>query len=278
LCRTVLLPSVNLGCFAARTPMVTVRKTEAGHDEEIVEKGDIYFVYRPRVEETDVEGLPEVQRFFMVLRPEGGGRIRLAVLGRKRLPDADRHERIWGFVDKVARTGSEIEAEFKEQHYRTKMRGERTLPAARPAGEGVYALVRRGRNLHLAYELELPERSGEVQDELNIPRQGAYVLSVKNPETASPPGAGLPEEEEAQYPTSLQRRFRGRRFATPDVHLLDYEGAEFVLVGARTDPERAYGLDIEAEHEDAEKADVFRQLKMSRREHPLAPLLKGEWR
>jgi hypothetical protein len=44
------------------------------------------------------------------------------------------------------------------------------------------------------------------------------------------------------------------------------------------DPEQAYGIDIETEHETADKADIFRQLKMSRREHPLEPLFKGEWR
>jgi hypothetical protein len=214
----------------------------------------------------------------MILKPQGSGRFRLMVLGRKRLPEADSHERIWGFVDKVAKSGGEIEAELKEQHYRTKTRGERTLPAARPSGEGVYALLQRGRNLHLTYELELPERTGEVQHELNIPVHGAYILSIKNPQTPSPPGAGLPERDEAHYPKSLQREFRGRRFATADPHLLDYEGAEFVLVGARTDPERAYDIDIDAEHETAKTADIFKALKMSRRDHPLEPLLQGEWR
>lgn len=182
---------------------IVKKKHSADQDEEIIEKGDIFFFYRPRVEQDEAEGLQDIQRFFMVLKPEGGP-FRIAVLGRKRLPDADRHERLWGFIDRVVNGGSEVEAELKEQHYTTKTRGERTLPAARPAGEGVYALIRRGRNLYLTYELELPERPGEVQQELNI--------------------------------------------------------------GARTDPERAYDLDIRAEHETAENADIFRRLKLSRRE------------
>lgn len=91
----------------------------------------------------------------MVLKPEGSSRFRVMVLGRKRLPEADSHERIWGFVDMVAKSGGDIETELKEQHYQTKTRGKRTLPAARPAGEGVYALLQRGRNLYLTYELEL---------------------------------------------------------------------------------------------------------------------------
>ena len=259
--------------------MATVRKRHAeARDEEVVEKGDIFFFYRPRVEQSEAEGLEDIQRFFMVLKPEGGRPFRMAVLGRKRLPDADRHERIWGFIDRIAKHGPEIEADLKEHHYTTKTRGERALPAARPAGEGVYALLRRGRNLHLTYELELPEQPGKVQEELNIAKQGAYILSIRNPETPSPPGVGLPERDEAHYPKPLQREFRGRRFATEDPRLLDFEGAEFVLIGARTDPERAYDLDIQAEHETAETADIFRRLRMSPREHPLEPLLEGEWR
>ena len=255
-----------------------VRGIHPAADEEIVEKGDIFFAYRPRVGEEEPAGIADVQRFFMVLKPQGGSPFRLAVLGRKRLPEAARHERIWGFIDKIARSGRDIEEELRERHYGTKTRGERTVPAARPAGEGVYALLQRGRNLHLTYELELPRREGEVQQEFNLPPQGAYIISIKNPETPSPPGAGLPRREEAHYPKSLQREFRGRRFAADDPHLLDYEGAEFVLVGARSDPERAYGIDIETERESAETADIVHKLKMTRREHPLEPLLAGDWR
>ncbi|RZN08813.1 hypothetical protein CWO91_20855 [Bradyrhizobium genosp. SA-3] len=118
---------------------------------------------------------------------------------------------------------------------------------------------------------------GEVQEELNIERQAAYILSIKNPEAGSPPGAGLSEREEAHYPKPVERQFHGRRFASEDPHLLDYEGAEFILIGARVDPERAYGVDIETEHETARNADIFRHLKMSPREHPIGPLIKGEW-
>lgn len=64
----------------------------AATDEEIVEEGDIFFAYRLRIGEDEVAGLADVQRFFMVLKPQGGEPFRLAVLGRKRLPDADRHE------------------------------------------------------------------------------------------------------------------------------------------------------------------------------------------
>lgn len=78
--------------------MATVRQTSNGRKpdagEEIVEKGEIAFFYRPRVETDEAGGLGDVQRFFMVLKPEGAGQSRLAVLGRKRLPDVGSHERI----------------------------------------------------------------------------------------------------------------------------------------------------------------------------------------
>jgi hypothetical protein len=260
--------------------MVSVKKRhrKSGDSEEILEQGDIYFGYRPRVEEHEPEGLGDIQRFYMVMKPRGQAPFRTAILGRKHLPEANKHERIWGFIKSITDQGGAIERESAEQHYSTKTGGERSLPAVRPAGEGIYALIRRGRNLHLTYELELPERPGDVQHELNIEKQAAYVLSIKNPETESPPGAGLPRREEAHYPKSLEREFHNRRFASEDPRLLDYEGAEFLLVGARTDPERAYDIDIETEHENARNADIFRQLKMSQRKHPIEPLIKGEWR
>ncbi len=240
--------------------------------EEVVEQGDIFFFYRPRVETDHAESVADVQRFYMALKPNNGP-FRLTVVGRKRLPDVERHERTWGFVDMVTDSAREIEQELREQHYQTRTRGARTLPAARPAGEGGYAMLRLGRNIHLTYELELPRRPGEVQRELNIPLQGAFVLSIKNPDLPAPPGVGLREPEEAHYPEPLRREFRGRRFETEDPHPLDFEGAEFVLIGARGDPERAYRIDVEPE-----RNDPLRRLALSEREHPVAPLLKGEWR
>ena len=55
---------------------------------ETLEKGDIYFFYRPKVETEEVHGRAEVQRFYMVLAPERPRRrYRLFVVGRKKLPE-----------------------------------------------------------------------------------------------------------------------------------------------------------------------------------------------
>ena len=34
---------------------------------QVLERGSIYFVYRPRVEATSASGLEDVQRFFVIL-------------------------------------------------------------------------------------------------------------------------------------------------------------------------------------------------------------------
>jgi hypothetical protein len=253
-------------------------RDKRGRETEILEHGDIYFFYRPKVDTEEAEGLDDVQRFHVVLRPHGRGLFRLITIGRKRLPDIGQHERTWGFVDMVAKSAREIEQALRQQSYDTKTRGQRTRPAARPAGEGVYALVQAGSKLFLVYELELPKRPAEVQQELKIPPQGSFAISIKNPEAPAPPGVGLGKEQEADYPNSLQREFRGRRFATEDVRLLDYPGAEFVIVGARLNPERELGIELEAEEESLNSADIFRSLHVDRSRYPVEPLLQGKWR
>jgi hypothetical protein len=49
------------------------------------------------------QGLEHVQRFFVLLNPEGRPRYRLAAIGRKRLPEPrdPAQRRFWGFVAMV---------------------------------------------------------------------------------------------------------------------------------------------------------------------------------
>jgi hypothetical protein len=80
----------------------------------------------------------------MVMKPEGRSRLRVAVLERKRLPDARDHERIWGFIEAV-KVGPAVEDEFREHHYATKTRGERTLPT-RPKTPVIYPTLMSSRS------------------------------------------------------------------------------------------------------------------------------------
>jgi hypothetical protein len=208
--------------------------------DSVVERGTVRFLYRPKIDEQDAdsvqhESLDDVQRFYMALAPHGRSLYRLLVIGRKRLPDADDHERNWGFVEAVSNSESELEQGLREQAYETKTRGERVVPAARSAGEGSYALADVEGSLRLMYKLSRPRKPGAIERTFNIVPTAEFVISVKNPEKSSPPGAGLSEHEEADYPKSLRKSFGDRRFAD-EVKLLDHEGAEFILVGISENP------------------------------------------
>ena len=253
-------------------------KNDAGNGH-VVENGDIFFLFRPMVNEAEPSGPDDVQRFYMVLRPSGGGKVRPLVVGRKHLPDVGSHERLWGFVDAIAASGADLEKEFREDTYETKTRGEQTQPAARPAGEGVYAVTLEDGQLHLAYALELPDEKGggPVQRAFGIAPEASFALSIKNPEKSQPKGAGLSGDQEADYPKRLQEEFRGRRFAREDIELLDREGAEFILVGARRNPEQAYDIDLDTEHENYDSAEAIRYLRMVKSRHPVEPLFQGRW-
>lgn len=242
---------------------------------DILEQGQLYFVWRPKVEETEPESRDDVERFYMVMRPDGGRLFRLVVIGRKYLPDVGEHERSWGFVEAITRTGKEMEEGLREVTYQTKTRGERTLQAARPAGEAVYALLREGSSTFLAYALTRPDRPGPVQKAFNILPEASFALSVKNPDKDSPPGVGLGEDRRVDYPKSLQKVFRDRRFADEDPRLLDYEGAEVILVGAERRPQEEHGVDLEDEV--SASADIFRHLRFAKSRHPVEPLLEGKW-
>ena len=246
---------------------------------DVMERGDIYFAYRPKIDVETPKGIDDVQRFYMILKPREADRYRMVVFGQKKLPEVEGSgKRYWAFVDKVSRKVDDVTRELGAEQYETKTRGERTRPAARPAGEGVYALVRHGDHTHLAYVLELPAEGSDVQRELNIRDEGSYIISVKNPQTPSPRGMGLGEHEEAEFPKRLQERFRNRRFINVDPpEFLNHEGAELLFVGAAADVSDELGITLDAERETEDTAEVFSDLELDRQEHPTAPLLKGEW-
>lgn len=59
--------------------------------------------------------------------------------------------------------------------------------------------------------------------------------------------------------------------------MLDYPGAEFILVGARLDPEQSYDMELPTEAEDYEHAEIIRELRMTMSRHPVKPLFE-DWR
>ncbi len=225
---------------------------QGGEDRDILERGDIFFFYRPVAEESAPGGLLDVNRFHLVLRPEGKETLRYLTIGKKKLPGDDGDRRNWGFMDGVFASAEELKQALVDAG----------RAAARPAGEGVYALARRGRNTVLAYALELPEEPGEVQRALGIEREGRLTLVIKNPEAASPGGVGLDDGRKAEFPEELRTLFGDRKWVGADPpEFLDHEGAELVLI-AGEDRGEDLGIILEPEPEDEESAEVFRDLHL----------------
>jgi len=70
-----------------------VRKEE-NKDSEIIEHGDLFFFYRPKIDAEEVKELGDVGRFYMVTSPEQDHGTttknqvyRLFLLGQKHLPE-----------------------------------------------------------------------------------------------------------------------------------------------------------------------------------------------
>lgn len=227
----------------------TAGETHQQEPSNVLERGIIYFLFRGRVGIDQPTDLNEVARSFLVLRPlpadtaaqlqppqyaeEGGTHpralpvpdpqtrnCRLILLPKKRLPStsAHPHDRYMAFVEKARAPVTDVRAWLAGQDYETKTRGARHVPAATPAAEGVYAVVRtdpRG-TTHLVYVLTLPrpqqqgqqrpeatgggtdadfrvkdegedgyedknkDKSGLLAD-LGLAERGSYIISVRNP-------------------------------------------------------------------------------------------------
>lgn len=246
---------------------------------DLLERGDIFFFYRPSPRAGTPSGLVDVNRFHVVLRPEGGERLRYLTVGKKRLPGDEPNPRNWGFVAGAFQDPEALRAVLMAEGGGDDgdTNPDASRAAAVPAGEGVYALVRRGRNTVLAYALELPEQPGEVQRELNIEPRGHLTLTIKNPEVASPEGLGLDEERKVDFPAELQERFGSRKWIGADPPaFLDHEGAEFLLI-AGDDDMGDPDIDLAPESEDASSADVFEELHLEPSEEAKKPLFEGAW-
>ncbi|HZC20447.1 MAG TPA: hypothetical protein VE223_02275, partial [Nitrososphaeraceae archaeon] len=80
------------------------KQVNHNNDEaKVLEYGDIYFFYRPKVRSDEVKGIEDVRRFFMVTAPEESQLYRLFVIGKKSLPEvrkteARASERYWARV------------------------------------------------------------------------------------------------------------------------------------------------------------------------------------
>lgn len=241
---------------------------------ELVEEGEIYFFYRNKIDVEQAKSRDDVQRMYVVLVPDSEDKARMFVVGKKRLPavDPDREDRPeserreWMMAEWVARP-TDMGEGLAPQSYETKTRGTRTQPEAVPAGEGRYVLLGRERDTELAYRLDRPETPGRAQKELGIHPSASYVISVRNPAIDVP---GFPESR-PDYPKYLRERFAEERWLGVDhPRFLDYESAQFVLIGARTDLSEL-GIEVKG------KANLFKRLGLNEEDWPTEALEEGKF-
>jgi hypothetical protein len=253
------------------------------NEAEILEQGDIYFFYRPKKAAEEVKGIEDVRRFFMVTAPEESSSnkshlYRLFVIGKKSLPEvrkteARASERYWARVGGIFKDANELTKELSSDEFR---RGD----AARPVGEGKYAIVKHHHQNHteLAYILELPNVPGEAQRELGIEKEASYVISVVNPKIPKP--SNLPTTEEPpKYPQEVLNEFNETENFVPlskDTKFIDYQNAQIILIGAREGRDvikSEIGIEIK---EEQSSADIFNKLKLRREQMPMRPLTEGK--
>ncbi|TLX88577.1 MAG: DUF2795 domain-containing protein [Thaumarchaeota archaeon] len=264
------------------------KKTKSQTEEKsikgkLLEHGDIFFFYRPKVRTEEVRDIENVQRFYMVTSPDNSDVHRIFLVGQKRLPEivegkSSSEERNWALNVLTSSNPHEIRKEFLPAEYQTETRGTRRIGAAVPAGEGKYSIVEHEGHSELAYILELPEEPGPTQREFQIKKEASYIVSVKNPDIQVP-GYNAFLKRKPHYPNSLKEKFGNRRWINvEDPHLLDYENAQLLLIGARKkDVEEELGIDIDEEKETSRTAELFNDLKIKKEQVPLKPLFTGKF-
>eukprot|EP00884_Botryococcus_braunii_P010603 jgi/Botrbrau1/19544/Bobra.0035s0036.1 len=232
--------------------------------EKVVEEGRIFFYYRPRVGVEEPHSISEIQRLFIVLSPTSreDAPNRMLIVAKKRLPDAKRKEKFYGFVEAVNASMEALTSGLGPSEYNTKTRGRRRVEAARVVGEGAYTIVDDGgRDTYLAYKLEVPEEPGDVQKELRITPQARFHLSIKNPTVPNPPNASIGAGKKVDYPPEKMKEFEGppggyNWISAKDTGLLDTQGCEILLIAAGTDDlEDRLGGEVEKRLEKAVEAE-----------------------
>jgi hypothetical protein len=264
---------------------------------DTLEQGDIYFFYRPKKDAEQVKSIEDIRRFFIVTAAEqrqqeqeqqeniSSQLYRLFVIGKKSLPEirkseARASERYWARVGGIFTDPNELTKELFSDEFR---KGD----AARPVGEGKYAIVKHQNHAELAYILEMPKEPGEAQKELGIEKEASYIVSVINPKksaaSAVPEGGSYPSTEEIpMYPEEILKQFNDSDIfvsLTRDTRFIDYRNAQILLIGAREGRDvikQDIGIEISDEEETQQSADIFTKLKVRKDQVPIKPLIEGK--
>ncbi|KAL3739648.1 hypothetical protein ACJRO7_020979 [Eucalyptus globulus] len=249
-------------------------KTRNDPQVEIQERGEIFFFYRPKVEREAAHGADDVQRLYIVLRPESRERP----VEEKQDSHSGKEGADPNSSDKATMEGGHVSQEVqikKQALLRLIVMGKKSLPdpskrsrlhwgfvemvlslslslshrhtaAARALGEGVY---------HILRHKFKGKKKQEPQESLNVEREGSFLIQIKNPNQH---GAGPSQYSPADPPD-----------------FLNYEGCELLLISASDDIEEELWLELKAEGEaDPSCSDLLETFEETA---PMDALLRGTW-
>jgi hypothetical protein len=270
---------------------------------KVLEQGDIFFFYRPKVSSKEIKSIDDVRRFYMILCPDEDQKIlddtnndtntnkkkiyRLFIIGKKSLPEirkteARSSERFWAQVGGIFYDSKKLGEDLTAEEFR---KGD----AARPVGEGKYSIIEHQNHTELAFILEMPQEIGEAQKELGIQKEATYIITVINPNKPVPEGYRTAEAERPKYPEHIEKYLNniGEKFISlsQNLNLINYQNAQVVLIGAREGKDiikQEIGLDIETEYEGEGKenlssSDIFKKLKLRKEQVPVKPIIEGKF-
>ncbi|KAK3431027.1 hypothetical protein EUGRSUZ_E02947 [Eucalyptus grandis] len=283
-------------------------KTRTDPDVKIQERGEIFFFYRPKVERDAAHGADDVQRLYIVLRPESGERP----VEEKQDPRSGKEGSDPDSSDKATVEGGHGRQEVnieKQALLRLIVMGKKSLPdpskRSRPQWGFVEMVTTKIDDVKSALKAEEYDTSTRGHHHTAAARalgEGIYrILRHKSkgkkahthliyklefpPEDEKNPdqhGAGpsqfrgLQSKRKAVFPAHLQGQFGQLRYSQADPpDFLNYEGCELLLISASDDIEEELGLELKAEGEaDPSCSDLLETFGETA---PVDALLRGTW-
>src|ERR687892_614404 len=207
----------------------------------ILEQGDIFFFYRPKIRSEKVESIKDVRRFFMVLAPESNDKksfYRLLVIGKKSLSEirkteARSSERYWARVGGIFDDPTQLTREL------------------------------------LSKELGIEKEASYVITVINpkIPKREEYLPTTE--EDPKYPESILTDFNDNENFVPLSRNLK----------FIDYQNAQIILIGAREEKDilrQELGITVENECENDHPADIFTRLKICKDQVPTKSLIQGK--
>ena len=249
---------------------------------QVLERGSILFLYRPRAGVTAVRGPEDVEQLYLMLIPDDReehksrvfrlvGRMMPVVVPGKAVPE----ERATAVVEE-ADPDPRVAIDRLQERTLARAPARHPRPWVRAAGEGRYVLLWHGADTHLAYALDRPEQPGEVQEALRIGRRGNWLISVR--------AAEAPPLEQPLYPGRLKARFAGQdQVPVEPTDYLDYRHTQVLLLAVDSDAAQELGVRLESDAQSQGERQALQLLRKEERQAAgegvalLEPLNEGHW-